>query len=74
MLQNAFIKMRDSEVSGLAIVDDEGILTGAISVRDLRGIGTDGPFFSRLFQSVKAFKDTVKRDFPALGNMPTRLI
>jgi CBS-domain-containing membrane protein len=64
---NAFIQMRDSNVSGLAIVDDDGVLTGSISVRDLRGIGVDGPFFSRLFRTVKDFKETVVREYPALG-------
>ncbi len=64
---NAFIQMRDANVSGLAIVDADGVLTGSISVRDLRGIGVDGPFFSRLFRSVKDFKTVVVREYPALG-------
>lgn len=64
---NAFIKLKDRNVSGLAIVDDDGVLTGVISVRDLRGIGIDGPYFSRLFLTVKEFKDTLRTEFPALG-------
>jgi CBS domain-containing protein len=64
---NAFLRMRDSSINGLAIVNDEGVLTGSISVRDLRGLGTDGVFFSRLFLTVKEFKDTVAREYPFLG-------
>lgn len=65
---NAFIQMRDSNVNGLAIVNDDGELTNAISIRDLRGIGVDGPFFSRLFRTVKDFKATVAREYPKLGS------
>ncbi len=36
-------------------------------MRDLRGIGIDGPFFSRLLLSVKKFKETLKTDYPSLG-------
>ncbi len=43
------------------------MLTGAISIRDLRGIGVDSVSFSRLFTTVKEFKETVARDFPTLG-------
>jgi CBS domain-containing protein len=64
---NAFKSMRDNNVSGLAVVDDEGVLTGSISVRDLRGVGVNGPFFSRLFRTVKEFKQTLKKDYPELG-------
>jgi CBS domain-containing protein len=64
---NAFKQMRDSNISGLAVVDDDGVLTGSISVRDLRGIGSDGPWFSRLFQTVKEFKDTAAKEYPFLG-------
>lgn len=64
---NAFISMRENNVQGLAVVDADGVLTGSISVRDMRGIGQDAQFFSRLFRSVKEFKDTTRTEFPALG-------
>lgn len=61
---NAFNKMVDEEVSGLAVVDDDGVLTGVISVRDLRGVGTSGEYFYRLFHTVKEFKRSARDDFP----------
>lgn len=61
---NAFNKMVNQEVMGLAIVDNEGVLTGAISIRDLRGVGTDGENFFRLFRPVKEFKRLARQDYP----------
>lgn len=64
---NAFNKMCDEKVQGLAVVDEEGTLTGAISVRDLRGVGMSGEFFYRLFHNIKDFKRTEREDFPRLA-------
>eukprot|EP01083_Nonionella_stella_P032971 90279_1 len=50
---NAFNQMMDFGVQGLAVVDSEGILRSAITVRDLRGIGADAAQFKRLFQTIK---------------------
>lgn len=61
---NAFKKMRDKGVSGLAVVDDEGHLVGAISNADLRGVGTSGEYFYRLFRSIKTFKKLEREDYP----------
>lgn len=61
---NAFNTMVDKNVSGLAVVDENGVLTGAISVRDLRGVGTSGEFFYRLFHTVRDFKKETRDDFP----------
>ena len=41
----------------------KGEFTNAISIRDLRGIGVDGPFFSRLFRTVKDFNMVRKGAF-----------
>lgn len=62
---NAFNKMIDCKVNGLAVVSDEGVLVGAISSRDLRGVGTNGGFFSRLFHSVRDFKREAREDYPS---------
>ena len=48
--------MIEKNVSGLAVVDDSGQLTTNISVTDLRGIGTNGERFSRLFRPIKQYK------------------
>lgn len=59
---NAFLKMDQSDILGLPIVDDLGVLKGCISVRDLKGCGTDGSKFSRLYQKVKTFKTMTRKE------------
>jgi len=61
---DAFRKMAELSVSGLPIVDAEGVLIGSISIRDLRGCGTSGEHFSRLFWTVKDFKEQTRREYP----------
>lgn len=60
----AFKLMAEHHLTGLPIVDDDGVLTGAISTRDLRGVGATGEQFSQLFQSVQAYKRQIRKDFP----------
>jgi CBS domain-containing protein len=60
----AFKKMVQHNVSGLAVVDEEGILKGSLSIRDLRGVGMSGERFSRLFMPVKSYKELVLKEFP----------
>lgn len=64
---NAFLRMEEEDVHGLPIVDSSGVLTGCISVRDLRGVGTDGTKFYRLYRTVRAFKDLVRNEHEALA-------
>lgn len=59
---NAFLKMDESDIHGLPIVNHRGVLTGCISVRDLKGCGTDGSKFARLYQNVKTFKAMVLQE------------
>lgn len=61
----AFLLMSEQKVSGIAVVDAEGLLTGNISLRDLRGVGTSGQHFFRLYTPIKEFKAIARRDFPA---------
>ncbi len=61
---DAFRKMSELSVSGLPIVDTEGTLIASISIRDLRGCGTSGEHFSRLFWTVKDFREQTRREFP----------
>lgn len=61
---NAFNKMVNEKVSAVAIVDDDGVLTGNISIRDLRGVGADGENFRRLFDTVKVFKQKTRQAYP----------
>ena len=64
---NGFKKMANMDVSGLAVVDDQGVLTGNLSVRDLRGVGTSGEQFYTLFRTVKEFKAIERQDYPRLA-------
>merc|ERR1712195_104596 len=57
---NAFYKMLDFDVDGVAVVDSEGTLRSAVSARDLRGVGVNGTSFSRLFKRI------MKLDYPTL--------
>jgi len=61
---NAFNKMINRGVSGLAVVNDDGVLVTALSVKDLRAVGANGEFFSRLFRPVEEFKRLAREDFP----------
>jgi CBS domain-containing protein len=63
----AFRKMVQHNVSGLALVDNDGILTGTISIRDLRGVGMSGERFSRLLMPVKGYKELVLKEFPKMA-------
>jgi len=64
---NAFNRMISENISGVAIINGDGVLTGSLSVRDLRGVGTDGEFFSRLFKTVKDFKTLARQEYPFLA-------
>jgi len=58
----AFNMMVHENVTGLAVVDAEGKLTGNISLRDLKAISHDANFFTRLFTDVKTFLHRVTSD------------
>lgn len=64
---NAFLMMEEEDVHGLPIVDEDGVLTGCISVRDLRGVGMSGASFFRLYHPVKTFKQLCLRDYPRIA-------
>jgi CBS domain-containing protein len=59
---NAFNQMAASKVSGLPVVDEEGLLVNSISIRDLRTVGTSGEFFHRLFRDIKQFKQLAREE------------
>jgi CBS domain-containing protein len=64
---NAFHIMGDEKVTGLAVVDDDGVLVSAISITDLRAVGEGGEFFNRLFRPIKEFKEMARQEFPRLA-------
>lgn len=59
----AFYLMCHNNVTGLAVVDAEGVLVDTISVRDLRGMGPTAEHFERLWLSVKEFKAKCRQLF-----------
>jgi len=61
---DGFKLMVAKHVRGIGIVDESGLLVDTLSVRDLRGIGTNAAKFRRLFDTAKLFKERVRSDFP----------
>lgn len=46
------------------MINAAGYLVDSISVRDLRGIGTQVEHFERLWHTVKQYKEEVRKEFP----------
>lgn len=59
----AYNLMGRAHVSGVAVVDGAGNLVDTLSVRDLRGIGSNAQNFMRLWLPVKAFKEEVRKQY-----------
>jgi CBS domain-containing protein len=59
----AFKKMAEENVSGVAVVNSLGELIDTVSIRDLRGIGTNAAKWRRLALSVAEFKRLARADF-----------
>lgn len=64
---NAFLKMEEEEIHGMPVVNSDDVLVDAISVRDLRGVGTDGANFHRLYQTVATFKQRCRTEHGRLA-------
>eukprot|EP00026_Physarum_polycephalum_P009201 Phypoly_transcript_09315.p1 GENE.Phypoly_transcript_09315~~Phypoly_transcript_09315.p1 ORF type:complete len:398 (-),score=61.79 Phypoly_transcript_09315:151-1344(-) len=56
----AFSVMSEYKVSGIAVIDDKGMLVDQISVRDLKAMGADGRLFWRLYKPVSEYLQNVK--------------
>jgi len=57
---DAFRLMVEKDITGVAVIDNEGKLTGTVSIRDLKAISTDTRMFWRLYQTCKNFLLKVK--------------
>lgn len=57
----AFSVMAEKKVSGIAVLDDHGLLVDQISVRDLKAMAPDGRLFWRLYKPVSDYIDNVKK-------------
>jgi len=60
----AFEKMVSTNRTGLPVVDSSGVLVDTLSVRDLRGIGTNAERFRWLWNSVRDFKAQARVMYP----------
>jgi CBS domain-containing protein len=60
-------------VSGVAIVNAEDKLVGAVSTRDLKGINPDGSWLSRLFLPGDQYFQEMLRDYPVCAYTATRV-
>ena len=58
----AFDLMIKENVSGIAVVDDEGKIHGNLSLRDLKAMSTDGRLFWRLYQPMHTFLDKLRKE------------
>jgi CBS-domain-containing membrane protein len=70
----AFHKMVEHNISGLAVVDNQGKIVESISVRDLKAIQYDGRMFWRLNQKVKDFLMKIKKDREEKKKRPKDLV
>jgi CBS domain-containing protein len=60
---DAFSLMSKENVSGVAVVGENGVLKGALSVRDLKAVAPDATLFWRLYQPVGTFIGKLNSEF-----------
>jgi len=58
----AFTLMVQKKITGVGVINNEGTLTGVLSVRDIKAIMTDGRMFWRLYQTCKNFILKIKKE------------
>jgi len=61
----AFQTLRQQRVSAVGVVDAQGLLTGVLSVTDLRAVGYDEQLFQRLYMPVGQFLQLALESNPA---------
>jgi len=64
----AFKVMNGTDVSGLAVIDDDGRIVDNISLRDLKAMAPDAGLFWRLFGTTKTFLEKLQAE--RLGGRP----
>eukprot|EP00052_Salpingoeca_macrocollata_P004327 m.40689 g.40689 ORF g.40689 m.40689 type:complete len:339 (-) comp14141_c0_seq1:32-1048(-) len=64
---DAFSKMLEQHVSGVALVDDVGTLVGGLSLRDLKVMGTGLQSFWRMYGTAENFEKWLRTDEEARG-------
>jgi len=59
----AFKLMTTKNLTGVAVLDDNGKLYGSMELRDLKAIHADGAMFWRLHEPVSTFLEKMKREY-----------
>jgi len=62
MAIDAFNKMSKYNLNGVAVVDKSGVLTGSLSVRDLKLVVNDDKMFARLLGPVSEFMKKLQEE------------
>lgn len=70
----AFETMVRQNITGMAVVNDDGKCVGALSLSDIKNMGEDGRLFWRLFQTVKNYIVHLRQDFSRKYNRPRTLV
>jgi len=70
---DAFNLMVEKNISGLAVVDENGLLKGNLSIRDIKLISYDARLFWRLQQSVKNFILKLRAEWQTKHGRPRKL-
>jgi len=60
---DGFSLMVKENISGIAVVNDAGVLRGALSVRDLKAVAPDAALFWRLYQPTGTFLSKLNREY-----------
>jgi len=58
----AFTLMIEKNITGVAVVNNQGILIDQISLRDLKAVAPDGRLFGRLYKPVEVFLHHLKTE------------
>jgi len=71
---DAFKLLTQKNISGVAVVDQSGKLTGALSLRDIKLLSHDARLFWRLQQTVHNFLVKLRHEFQERHKRPHRVV
>jgi len=71
---DAFTNMVEHDISGVAIVNEEGRLTGNLSLRDLKSVGYDLNLFWRFYQTVENYVLKLRKEYQEKHGRPRHVV
>jgi len=71
---DAFSNMVEHDISGVAIVNEEGRLTGNLSLRDLKSVGYDLNLFWRFYQTVENYVLKLRKEYQEKHGRPRHVV